>query len=29
MREIERNEDDGWNTVGKVPVLGPVIGAFY
>ena len=29
LEQIEENEDDGWNTVGKVPVLGPVIGAFY
>ena len=29
LKEIERNEDDGWNTVGKVPVVGPIIGAFH
>lgn len=29
LKELERNEDDGWNTVGKIPIVGPVIGAFY
>ena len=29
LKEIEKNEDDGWNTVGKVPVVGPIVGAFY
>lgn len=29
LKEIERNEDDGWNTAGKVPIIGPIIGAFY
>ena len=29
LKEIERNEDDGWNTVGKVPIFGPIIGTFY
>ena len=29
LREIERNEDDNWNKVGKVPIIGPIIGAFY
>lgn len=29
LNQIEKNEDDGWNTVGKVPVVGPIIGAFY
>lgn len=29
LKEIEENEDDGWNTAGKIPVVGPIIGAFY
>ena len=29
LNQLEQNEDDGWNTVGKVPIVGPIIGAFY
>ena len=29
LKEIENNEDDGWNTAGKIPVVGPIIGVFY
>ena len=29
LNQLEKNEDDGWNTVGKVPIVGPIIGAFY
>lgn len=29
LKEIEENEDDGWNSAGKVPIVGPIIGAFY
>ena len=29
LNQLEENEDDGWNTVGKVPIVGPIIGAFY
>ena len=29
LNEIEKNEDDNWNTVGKIPVLGPIIGLIY
>ena len=29
LNQLEENENDGWNTVGKVPIVGPIIGAFY
>lgn len=29
LTAIEENEKDGWNTAGKVPVVGPIIGAFH
>ena len=29
LKEIEKNEDDGWNTVGKVPIIGPIVGIFH
>lgn len=29
LKAIENNEDDGWNTAGKIPLLGPIIGSFY
>ena len=27
--ELENNENDGWNTAGKIPVIGPVAGLFH
>lgn len=29
LNQIEENEDEIWNTVGKIPILGPLIGYFY
>ena len=29
LEQIEKNEDDAWNTVGKIPIAGPIIGAFH
>ena len=29
LKQIEKNEDDGWNTVGKVPIFGPIISGIH